>query len=420
MTESLKNKVINICVKAKKASEGLANLPAKQKTQALKFAAEEITKNYKKIIQANKKDLETAEKNGQTKAFLDRLMLDEARIKSIAKGLLEVAELPDPVGKILEKWKRPNGLEISRVATPIGVIGIIFESRPNVTADAGALCLKSGNACILRCGSESINSSIEIAKYLKAGLKKAGIDENAINLIPFSDRIAVDVMLNAIDYIDVIVPRGGKSLVKKVIENSKIPMFQHLEGNNHTYIEQTAKLDMAVKIVVNAKMRRTGVCGATETIVIDEKILKSHLTKIADELIKKGCEIRGDEKAMKIDKRIKKATEEDYQTEYLDAIIAVKTVKNFDEGLAFVKKYSSHHTDAIITEDKKLAQRFLQEVDSAIVLHNASTQFADGGEFGFGGEIGIATGKMHARGPVGPAQLCTFKYIINGKGQVRG
>lgn len=416
---SVKDKVLKICKSAKLASAELATLPAEKKTKALLEAAKQIRKNSAKIIAANKKDIKSAESKGQTKAFLDRLLLDEKRIEGIAKGLEEVAKLPDPAGKILEKWKRPNGLEIARVATPIGVIGIIFESRPNVTADAGALCLKSGNAAVLRCGSESINSSLAIADCLKAGLKSAGINKDAITLIPFADREAVDVMLNAAEYIDVIVPRGGKGLVKKVIEGSKIPMFQHLEGNNHTYIHSSADAKMALDVVVNAKMRRTGVCGATETIVIDEKVLKTHLPKIAEKLIEKGCEIRADEKAIKLDKRFKKASKEDWDTEYLDSIVAVKVVKNFDEGLAFVKKHSSHHTDAIIAKDKKVAERFLNEVDSAIVMHNSSTQFADGGEFGFGGEIGIATGKMHARGPVGPAQLCTFKYIVKGTGQVR-
>ncbi|HCR85232.1 MAG TPA: glutamate-5-semialdehyde dehydrogenase [Alphaproteobacteria bacterium] len=417
---TIKNKVIEICKKAKLAATELATLPAAKKNKALLEAAKQIRKNSKKIIAANAKDVKSAAAKGQTKAFLDRLMLDEKRIEAIAKGLEEVARLPDPVGRVLEKWQRPNGLEINRISTPLGVIGIIFESRPNVTADAGALCLKSGNAAILRCGSESINSSLAIADCLKAGLKAAGINKDVITLIPFSDREAVDVMLNAVEYIDVIVPRGGKGLVKKVIEGSKIPMFQHLEGNNHTYIHSSADVKMTVDIVVNAKMRRTGVCGATETIVIDEKILKTHLPKIAEKLIEKGCEIRADEKAIKLDKRFKKAKAADWETEYLDSIVAVKVVKNFEEGLKFVKKYSSHHTDAIIANDKKLAERFLNEVDSAIVIHNSSTQFADGGEFGFGGEIGIATGKMHARGPVGPAQLCTFKYIVKGKGQVRG
>ncbi len=418
---NIQTEVLEICKKAKITSQEIALATTDAKNKALKIAADEILKNTAKIISENAKDLELAkQKSDVTPAFLDRLKLDEKRIAEMAQGLKEIAELPDPVGKVLSKWDRPNGLDISRVATPIGVIGIIYESRPNVTADAGALCLKSGNAAILRGGSESINSSIAIVNCLKEGLRKVSINEDAIQLIPFREREAVGAMLKASDYIDVIVPRGGKGLIKRVIEESKIPLFQHLEGNNHTYIHESADLDMAVKVIVNAKMRRTGVCGATETIVIDEKILHKFLPVIADELIKLGCEIRGDEQACAIDKRIKQAKPEDWDTEYLDAIVAVKTVKNFDEGLIFVKEHSSHHTDAIITENIEVAEVFLSEVDSAIVMHNTSTQFADGGEFGMGAEIGIATGKLHARGPVGLKQLCTFKYIVRGRGQIRG
>ncbi len=417
---NIETQVLEICKKAKAASQQIALASTESKNKALKIAADEIIKNTAKIIAENQKDIDSAEqKNDITAAFIDRLKLDEKRIAAMAQGLKEIAELPDPVGKILDNWYRPNGLDISRVATPIGVIGIIYESRPNVTADAGALCLKSGNAAILRGGSESINSSMAIVNCLKEGLRQAGIAQDAIQLIPFREREAVGAMLKASDYIDVIVPRGGKGLIKRVIEESKIPLFQHLEGNNHTYVHESADLDMAVKVIVNAKMRRTGVCGATETIVIDEKVFHTFLPVVVEELIKLKCEMRGDEKACAIDNRIKPASSEDWDTEYLDAIVAVKVVKNFEEGLAFVKKHSSHHTDAIIAGDNKVAEIFLNEIDSAIVMHNASTQFADGGEFGMGAEIGIATGKLHARGPVGLEQLCTFKYIVKGNGQVR-
>lgn len=417
---NIETETLEICKRAKIASQEIALASTESKNKALKIAAEEIIENTAKIISENTKDIEFAKQKADvTPAFIDRLKLDEKRIAAMAQGLKEIAELPDPVGKTTSNWKRPNGLEISRVATPIGVIGIIYESRPNVTADAGALCLKSGNASILRGGSESINSSLAIVNCLKEGLKQAGISEDAIQLIPFREREAVGAMLRATEYIDVIVPRGGKGLIKRVIEESKIPLFQHLEGNNHTYIHESADLDMAVNVVMNAKMRRTGVCGATETLVIDEKILQSHFPKIADALINSGCEIRGDERVCTFDYRVIPANTEDWDTEYLDSIIAVKVVKNFDEGLSFIKAHSSHHTDAIIANDSKVAETFLREIDSAIVMHNASTQFADGGEFGMGAEIGIATGKLHARGPVGLEQLCTFKYVVKGNGQIR-
>jgi glutamate-5-semialdehyde dehydrogenase len=405
---------------AKIAASELAITSTAKKNKALIEAANSIMDNANNILQANQRDVEESIKQNHNNAFIDRLSLDFKRIEAIAKSIREIAELPDPVGKKLSQWQRPNGLNISRVATPIGVIGIIYESRPNVTGDAGALCLKSGNAAILRGGSESFNSSSAIAYALQQGLAVAGITKDAIQFIPFKEREAVSFMLKASDYIDVIVPRGGKGLIKKVIEESRIPLFQHLEGNCHTYIEASAKPEMAHDIVLNAKLRRTGVCGATESIVIDENILESHFRKIANSLIEKGCEIRGDEKICALDSRIKKATAEDWDTEYLDSIVSAKAVKNFDEGLAWVKAHSSHHTDAIITENANLAARFLNEIDSAIVVHNSSTQFADGGEFGMGAEIGIATGKMHARGPVGVEQLCTFKYIVEGNGQVRG
>ncbi len=416
---NIEKSVLEICARAKTASAELATTSTEKKNKALHEAANAISDSTKQIIDANRRDVEEATKNGISGAFIDRLSLDDKRIAGIVQSLHEVADLPDPVGRVLGHWVRPNGLDISRVAVPIGVIGIIFESRPNVTADAGALCLKSGNAAVLRGGSDSFNSSSAIAYCMQQGLAVAGISKDAIQLIPFKDREAVSVMLRANEYIDVIVPRGGKSLVKKVIEESRVPLFQHLEGNCHTYVHESADVEMAVKVILNAKMRRTGICGATESIVIDEKVLKTHLPLIASELIAKGCEIRGDEKARSIDSRIKPASEQDWDTEYLDSIVSVKTVSGFDEGLGWVQKHSSHHTDAIIAKDKTAAERFLQSVDSAIVIHNSSTQFADGGEFGMGAEIGIATGKIHARGPVGVEQLCTFKYIVRGDGQTR-
>ncbi len=416
---SIESAVLEICRNAKAAASELALASSESKNKALLAASKAIRDNVKEILSANEKDVLEASKNGISKAFIDRLTLNEARVSAMAQSIEEVAKFPDPVNRELSRWTRPNGLDISRVATPIGVVGVIFESRPNVTADAGALCLKSGNAAILRGGSDSFYSSSKIAECLQKGLAEAGINKNAIQLIPFKEREAVGAMLAASDYIDVIVPRGGKGLIKRVIEESRIPLFQHLEGNCHTYIHESADLEMAVNVTINAKMRRVSVCGATESIVIDEKVLSTHLPKIASALIEKGCEIRGDEKARKVDSRIIAATSEDWDTEYLDSIVSVKVVKDFEEGIAFVKQHSSHHTDAIITQDQKLAERFLREVDSAIVLHNASTQFADGGEFGMGGEIGIATGKLHARGPVGVEQLCTFKYIVRGDGQIR-
>ncbi|MDX1949425.1 MAG: glutamate-5-semialdehyde dehydrogenase [Rickettsiales bacterium] len=416
---NITEKTFEICERAKIASSEVALKNSETKNKALRNAAASIMDYKKNIIAENQKDLDSLSPDA-TKAFIDRLKLDENRISAIAKGLNEIAELPDPVGKILASWKRPNGLEISRVATPIGVVGIIYESRPNVTADAGGLCLKSGNTCVLRGGSDSINSSIAILEALKQGLKSANITQDAIQLIPFKEREAVGAMLRASQYIDVIVPRGGKGLIQRVIDESKIPLFQHLDGNNHTYIHKSADLEMAVKVLHNAKMRRTGVCGATETLVIDIEIIDKILPKIIEILTNSCCEIRGDELISKLDYRIIPANNSDWDTEYLDSIIAVKSVGGLEDAIKFIKQHSSGHTDAIIAEDKSVAEVFLKVIDSAIVMHNTSTQFADGGEFGMGAEIGIATGKLHARGPVGVEQLCTFKYIVRGDGQVRG
>ena len=357
---------------------------------------------------------------GRDQAFLDRLMLDNARVAAMAKGVREVAALADPVGQVMASWTRPNGLQISRVRVPLGVIGIIYESRPNVTADAAALCLKSGNAVILRSGSESFLTSLLIANTLNEGVVEAGLPASAIQLVPTVDRSAVGFMLGGLGgAIDVIVPRGGKSLVERVQGEARVPVFAHLEGVCHVYVHAPADLAMAEKIVLNAKMRRTGVCGAAETLLVDRKAAPTHLAPLVEMLIEAGCEVRGDPETQRADSRVKPATEEDWPKEFLDAIIAVKVVDGLDEAIEHIARYGSQHTDAIVTEDRAAAEQFLARVDSAIVLHNASTQFADGGEFGMGAEIGIATGRFHARGPVGVEQLTTFKYVVRGQGQTR-
>jgi glutamate-5-semialdehyde dehydrogenase len=405
---------------ARAAARVLALAPAEQKNKALAAMAKAIRAAKTEILSANEDDLADAKAAGATAAFLDRLSLDGKRIASTAESLDVVRALPDPVGKVTESWARPNGLTIERVRVPIGVVGVIYESRPNVTADAGALCLKAGNAAILRGGSESLRSARAIHTALRYGLREAGLPQDAIQLVPTRDRAAVGLMLEGLDgAIDVIVPRGGKSLVGRVQTEARIPVFAHLEGVCHVYVDRAADLDMAKSIVLNAKMRRTGVCGAAETLLVDRAVADTHLKPLVAMLIDAGCEVRGDEAVRRADKRAKAASEEDWPAEYLDAIIAAKVVDNVDAAIAHIERYGSHHTDAIVTADKAAAEKFLAEVDSAIVLHNASTQFADGGEFGFGAEIGIATGKLHARGPVGVEQLCTFKYRVRGAGQTR-
>jgi len=411
--------MITLGQKAKEAYAILANTSAEQKNLALNEAAKAIRDNAKDILQANEKDIAIAKSNRATAAFLDRLALSPVRIESMAKSLEEIAKLPDPVGKILDTRERPNGLKISRVSVPLGVIGVIYESRPNVTADAGALCLKSGNAVILRCGSDSFNSSRAIELAMQRGLAKADLPVEAIQLVPTPDRAAVTEMLGMSEYIDIIIPRGGKNLTEKIKNESKIPTLLHLDGNCHTYIHSKADPKMAASVVYNAKMRRTGICGATESIVIDESVVDDILPLIVDQLAANSCEVRGDERAMLADKRLKPASPADWFKEYLDAIVSVKTVKDISQAIEHINFYSSHHTDAIITNDKKAAAEFEQKIDSAIVMHNASTQFADGGEFGMGGEIGISTGRLHARGPVGVEQLTTYKYIVEGNGQIR-
>jgi glutamate-5-semialdehyde dehydrogenase len=405
---------------ARAAARELALASTQVKNDALRAAANALRASAPDIIAANAKDIAAASEAGRPAAFVDRLLLDEARVAAMAKGLEEIAELPDPVGTVLAHWTRPNGLDFERVRVPLGVIGIIYESRPNVTADAGALALKAGNAAILRGGSESHHSSLAIHSCLVAGLKSTGLPEAAIGLVPTTDREAVGHMLAGLSgTIDVVVPRGGKSLVERVQKEARVPVFAHLEGICHTYVDRDADLDMAVKVVLNAKMRRPGVCGATETLLVDRNAPAAVLPTLVKALIDVGCEVRGDALTQKADKRVEAATDADWAMEYLDAIIAVKSVAGVEEAIAHIAKYGTQHTDAIITANAATADRFLKEVDSAIVLHNASTQFADGGEFGFGAEIGIATGKLHARGPVGVEQLTSFKYVVRGSGQIR-
>ena len=407
-------------VKARAAARSLALAPTDQKNAALKAMAKALRGNANAILSANAVDLKDAAGKNLKSSFVDRLTLTATRIDAMAQSLEDIAALADPIGNVTSKWTRPNGMEISRVTVPIGVIGIIFESRPNVTADAGALCLKSGNAAILRGGSDGLNSAHAIASCLVEGLKEAGLPEHSIQLVQTTDRAAVGDMLTGLNgNIDLIVPRGGKSLVARVQSEARVPVFSHLEGICHVYVDRDADLEMANKIALNAKMRRTGICGSAETILIDKPIAGKALPLLVKTLADAGCEVRGDAATMKADRRVVAATEEDWSTEYLDAIISVKVVDGVHDAMNHIAKYGSQHTDSIITANNATAETFLQGVDSAIVLHNASTQFADGGEFGFGAEIGIATGKMHARGPVGVEQLTTFKYQVRGTGQTR-
>jgi glutamate-5-semialdehyde dehydrogenase len=405
---------------ARKAARALALAPASQKNQALAAMAKAIRGARAAILAANAEDRAEAKSGGATSAFLDRLSLDAERVDAMAAGLDVIRKLKDPVGTVMASWRRPNGMRIERVRVPLGVVGVIYESRPNVTADAGALCLKAGNAAILRGGSESFRSCRAIRAALVEGLVEAGLPASAIALVPTRDREAVGMMLAGLDgMIDVIVPRGGKNLVGRVQTEARVPVFAHLEGVCHVYVDGNAKLGMAKSIVLNAKMRRTGVCGAAETLLVDRAGAAKLLKPLVAMLLDAGCEIRGDAAVQAVDGRVKPASKADWGTEYLDAILTAGVVDGVDAAIAHIERYGSHHTDAIVTEDKKAAEKFLREVDSAIVLHNASTQFADGGEFGFGAEIGIATGRLHARGPVGVEQLTTFKYRIRGSGQTR-
>ena len=404
---------------ARAAAGRLAQAPRQAKDRALTAAAQSLRQDADAVLSANAQDVAAAQAQGLSDPMVDRLTLTPERMEAMAAGLEAIAELDDPVGRVMAEWGRPNGLRIARVRVPLGVIGIIYESRPNVTADAGALALKSGNAAILRGGSESARSNRAIHGCLVAGLETAGLPLAAIQMVPTQDRAAVGHMLRMAEYIDVIVPRGGRSLTERVQNESRVPVLAHLDGICHTYVHQAADPDMARRIVLNAKMRRTGICGATETLLIDRAVAASLLPAIVDDLADAGCEVRGDESAQVVDGRIRPADAADWDTEYLDAILSVGVVEDEDQAIAHIAKHGSHHTEAIVTQDDEAARRFLDRVDSAIVMHNTSTQFADGGEFGMGAEIGISTGRLHARGPVGVEQLTSFKYVVRGSGQTR-
>ena len=418
-TKNVTNVMAVIGTRARDAVKTVGRARPDQKNKALLESANALKLNAPEILAANNQDLELAEKRQVAPSLVDRLKLNQDRIDAMASGLAEIAKLTDPIGEVMRSWKRPNGLNISRVRVPLGVIGIIYESRPNVTADAGALCIKSGNAAILRGGSESYYSSTAIMQCLKIGLKNAGLPEDTIQLVPTTDRAAVSEMLTMSQSIDIIVPRGGKSLIQKVQEESRIPVIAHLEGLCHTYIDGDANPDMAKEIVLNAKMRRTGICGATETLLIDNIVAPEFLPTICSALSEAGCELRGDAATQALDNRIKLATEEDWRTEYLEPVLSIKQVDGVVGAISHINMYGSNHTDSIVTENTDKAEQFLNGVDSAIVMHNTSTQFADGGEFGMGAEIGISTGRLHARGPVGVEELTTFKYVVRGAGQVR-
>jgi glutamate-5-semialdehyde dehydrogenase len=416
-TEAL---MAEIGTRARAAGRVLANAPTEVKNTALLAMAKAVRAAIPTILEGNVKDVEAMKANGQTAAFLDRGTLNEDRIEAIAKALEDIVALEDPVGSVMAAWERPNGLKIERVRTPLGVIGVIYESRPNVTADAGALCLKAGNAVVLRGGSDTIHSNRAIHAALQKGLAEAGLPEDAIQIVPVTDRAAVGEMLRGLNgNLDVIVPRGGRSLVERVQTEARVPVFAHLEGLVHIFVDKAADLEKAVAIVKNSKLRRTGICGALETLLVHHDAVESHLPAILDALNAGECEIRGDAGVQKFGNGILEASEDDWSTEYLDKILSARVVADLDEAIAHIAKYGSNHTDCIVTEDQAAADRFQAEVDSAIVLHNASTQFADGGEFGMGAEIGIASGRMHARGPVGVEQLTSFKYKVHGTGQVR-
>lgn len=405
---------------ARSAAAELAMCCTEQRNSALRSAVAALRSGARKILTANQADMVAAKDRGLSAAMLDRLMLDDDRIAAMAAGLESIIALPDPVGRVLAEWDRPNGLNIQRVAVPLGVIGIIYESRPNVTADAAALCLKSGNAVILRCGSESFNSSHAIYECMRAGLNSAGINVNAIQMVPTRDREAVGFLLSSMaQWLDVVVPRGGKSLIKRVQDEARVPVIGHLEGICHVYLHASADPVIAREVVLNAKMRRTGICGAAETVLVDAAVAEQLLPDVCKALTEAGCEIRGDHKVTSLIADAIPATEEDWSTEYLDAIVSVRVVENIDAAISHIVNYGSGHTESIIASDSAAAEKFLHDVDSAIVLHNASTQFADGGEFGMGAEIGIATGRVHARGPVGAEQLTSYKYVVRGTGQVR-
>ncbi len=417
--KEIEQEVLKICKKAKLASLEVSLLSTKKKNDVLFDAADNIKKNKDLIIENNSLDIDQ-NKNKLNSALLDRLMLDSKRVDDICNGLIEIAKLEDPIGKILDDWERPNGLKIQKVSIPLGIIGVIYESRPNVAADAAGLCLKSGNTLILRGGSESFNSSNKIVEVINQSMTKHGLPEGALQNIPTRSRAAVGFLLKMDKYVDVIIPRGGRSLIERVSNESRVHVIKHLDGICHTYIHKSSDPEICEKVSVNAKMRRPGICGATETILCDQEVIDSHLPKLIKSLKELGCEIRGDSKVKKLFSFINKANDSDWKTEYLDKIVSIKTINNgVSEAVDHINKFGSGHTDAIISEDKKTAEYFLDNIDSGIVMHNTSTQFADGGEFGMGAEIGISTSKVHARGPVGVAQLTSFKYKVRGKGQVR-
>lgn len=409
----------HIGTSARAAAQLLGEAGTDAKNAALRQSAANIRARLRDIMTANGRDMAAGRDKGLSAALLDRLEMTPQRIEAMARGLEDIADLPDPVGAAIAAWDRPNGLHIERVRTPLGVVGVIYESRPNVTADAAGLCLKSGNAVILRCGSESFQTSAVIAECITAGAMAAGLSDTSVQLVPTTDRAAVGEMLKMAEFIDVIVPRGGRSLVERVTAESRVPLFKHLDGICHTYLHAAADAEMARRIVLNAKMRRPGICGATETLLVDRAVAADLLPAIIDDLVAAGCEVRGDAATRAIDSRVQPATAQDWDTEYLDAILSVRVVRNLEEAIDHIRTHSSQHTEAIVTEDAAAAETFLRSVDSAIVMLNASTQFADGGEFGMGAEIGIATGKLHARGPVGVEQLTSFKYVVRGSGQCR-
>ncbi len=415
----MNNLINNITKNSKNAFQILSNSKLETRNAAILNTAKLIKINKKKILEQNNKDLQKVGAKDLPKSFVDRLTLNESRIESMCKGLEEISKQNDPVGRILDNWKRPNGLSISKISVPLGIVGIIYESRPNVTIDAGSLCIKSGNAAILRGGSDSFNTSRYLTELLREGLKICGLPEDCVQFINTTDRKLVSDMLTAVDKIDIIIPRGGKSLVSKIQNEARVPVFSHLEGICHVYVDYEADLDKATKIIINSKMRRTGICGAAETLLLDGKLDNNFTKTIIHELKKLGCEIRAEKKIFHQFSDVILANESDWKTEYLDSIISIKFVNGVSDAINHINNYSSNHTDSIITENKITANCFLNKVDSAIVMHNASTQFADGGEFGMGAEIGISTGRLHARGPVGAYQLTSFKYLVRGSGQIR-
>ena len=413
------NLIEKISKKSKSAFEVISTSSIEKRNSAILNISKLLKERSRGILDANKSDLENAKKKNLTPSFIDRLTLNESRIKNMCEGLKEISTLQDPIGKNLESWTRPNGLKIEKISVPLGVIGIIYESRPNVTVDAGSLCIKSGNVCILRGGSDSFYSSKLLASLMQEALHQSGLPKNAVQFVETTDRSMVTQMLQASKYLDVIIPRGGKSLVEKIQQEARVPVFAHLEGICHVYIDHEANMEIALNILLNSKLRRTGICGAAETLLIDKRLDENHVSDLIYKLMSEGCEVRAEKAIQNKFNKVLLATEKDWRTEYLDSIISVKYVNDVEHAIEHINEYSSDHTETIVTENKRTAEKFLSHVDSAIVMHNASTQFADGGEFGMGAEIGISTGRLHARGPVGTEQLTSFKYIVRGTGQIR-